>query len=582
MNDIFLDVESSISGRRWTGPNISVDRQAEMILQETNFSSAMANVLARLGVEANQVKNYIKPSLRDLMPNPLKILDMEKAASRINIAVNNHERIAIFADYDVDGATSGALLHDWLTQLGNIPTLYVPDRIEEGYGPNIEAMETLANVHDLIICVDCGTLSHETINKITNTDIIILDHHLGGETLPNAYAVVNPNRQDEKGDLYYLCAAGVVFLTLVAANSIRRNNNKSTPDLLNMLDLVALGTVADVAPLIGFNRALVRQGLKVMAKRERIGITALSDIAKMNNAPSPYHLGYLLGPRINAGGRVGKADLGIRLLTCKNFDEANSIADKLNQLNDERRSIEATVQIQALEQVEKMDSNSALAWAAGEGWHPGVVGIVASRIKEITNKPTVVIGLDEHEGKGSGRSISGIDLGSSIATLQRENLIIRGGGHKMAAGLSLEREKLEIAMSRLNELLANQGSKSFQTRELQLDGALSLPAITIELLEQLETAGPFGAGAPGPRFALPFMRITFAKRAGESHLRLRLVDDSGASIDAIAFGAFKSDLGKTLENHKGQIFHVAGRLEIDTWNGRMRPKLNLEDATLIN
>ena len=582
MNDIFLDVESSISGRRWTGPNISVDRQAEMILQETNFSSAMANVLARLGVEANQVKNYIKPSLRDLMPNPLKILDMEKAASRINIAVSNHERIAIFADYDVDGATSGALLHDWLTQLGNIPTLYVPDRIEEGYGPNIVAMETLANVHDLIICVDCGTLSHETINKITNTDIIILDHHLGGETLPNAYAVVNPNRQDEKGDLYYLCAAGVVFLTLVAANSIRRNNNKSTPDLLNMLDLVALGTVADVAPLIGFNRALVRQGLKVMAKRERIGITALSDIAKMNNAPSPYHLGYLLGPRINAGGRVGKADLGIRLLTCKNFDEANSIADKLNQLNDERRSIEATVQIQALEQVEKMDSNSALAWAAGEGWHPGVVGIVASRIKEITNKPTVVIGLDEHEGKGSGRSISGIDLGSSIATLQRENLIIRGGGHKMAAGLSLEREKLEIAMSRLNELLANQGSKSFQTRELQLDGALSLPAITIELLEQLETAGPFGAGAPGPKFALPFMRITFAKRAGESHLRLRLVDDSGASIDAIAFGAFKSDLGKTLENHKGQIFHVAGRLEIDTWNGRMRPKLNLEDATLIN
>jgi len=582
MNDIFLDVESSISGRRWTGPNISVDRQAEMILQETNFSSAMANVLARLGVEANQVKNYIKPSLRDLMPNPLKILDMEKAASRINIAVNNHERIAIFADYDVDGATSGALLHDWLTQLGNIPTLYVPDRIEEGYGPNIVAMETLANVHDLIICVDCGTLSHETINKITNTDIIILDHHLGGETLPNAYAVVNPNRQDEKGDLYYLCAAGVVFLTLVAANSIRRNNNKSTPDLLNMLDLVALGTVADVAPLIGFNRALVRQGLKVMAKRERIGITALSDIAKMNNAPSPYHLGYLLGPRINAGGRVGKADLGIRLLTCKNFDEANSIADKLNQLNDERRSIEATVQIQALEQVEKMDSNSALAWAAGEGWHPGVVGIVASRIKEITNKPTVVIGLDEHEGKGSGRSISGIDLGSSIATIQRENLIIRGGGHKMAAGLSLEREKLEIAMSRLNELLANQGSKSFQTRELQLDGALSLPAITIELLEQLETAGPFGAGAPGPKFALPFMRITFAKRAGESHLRLRLVDDSGASIDAIAFGAFKSDLGKTLENHKGQIFHVAGRLEIDTWNGRMRPKLNLEDATLIN
>ena len=370
MKNIFLGVERSISGRCWTGPNIAIDRKAEMIIQENNFSSAMANVLARLGVEANQAKNYTQPSLRDLMPNPLKILDMEKAASRINLAVENHEQVAIFADYDVDGATSGALLHDWLTQLGILPTLYVPDRIEEGYGPNIEAMEMLSNNHDLIICVDCGTLSHEPINKITNTDIIILDHHLGGETLPNAFAIVNPNRQDEKGDLYYLCAAGVVFLTLVAANSILRKKNKPTPELLNMLDLVALGTVADVAPLIGFNRALVRQGLKIMAKRQRIGLTALTDVAKMNNAPTPYHLGYLLGPRINAGGRVGKADLGIRLLTCKDYNEANSIAEKLNQLNDERRSIESAVQFQALEQVEKRGTNNTLVWAAGEGWHP--------------------------------------------------------------------------------------------------------------------------------------------------------------------------------------------------------------------
>jgi len=582
MENIFLGVERSISGRCWTGPNIAIDRKAEMIMQENNFSSAMANVLARLGVEANQAKNYTQPSLRDLMPNPLKILDMEKAASRINLAVENHERVAIFADYDVYGATSGALLHDWLTQLGILPTLYVPDRIEEGYGPNIEAMEILSNKHDLIICVDCGTLSHEPINKIKNTDIIILDHHLGGETLPNAYAIVNPNRQDEKGDLYYLCAAGVVFLTLVAANSILRKKNKPTPELLNMLDLVALGTVADVAPLIGFNRALVRQGLKIMAKRQRIGLTALTDVAKMNNAPTPYHLGYLLGPRINAGGRVGKADLGIRLLTCKDYNEANSIAEKLNQLNDERRSIESAVQFQALEQVEKRGTNNTLVWAAGEGWHPGVVGIVASRIKEITNRPTVIIGLDEDVGKGSGRSVSGIDLGSSIASLQRENLIIKGGGHKMAAGLSLERKNLDTAMSRLNELLTKQDSEKIQIKELPLDGALSISAITIDLLEQLETAGPFGAGASSPKFAIPFMRVAFAKRAGDTHLRLRFIDDSGSTIDAIAFGAFKSDLGETLINHKGHIFHIAGRLEIDNWNGRMRPKLNLEDVALVN
>lgn len=582
MTDVFLGVEDSISGRCWTGPSITIDRQSEMIVQETNFPGAMANVLARMGVEANQAENFINPSIRDSMPNPFKILDMDKAALRINISVKNNEKIAIFADYDVDGATSGALLHDWLTQLGSIPTLYIPDRIEEGYGPNIDAMETLAKSHDLIICVDCGTLSHEPINKITDTDIIVLDHHLGGETLPNAYAVVNPNRQDEEGDLSYLCAAGVVFLTLVAANSIRRNEKQSTPDLLKMLDLVALGTVADVAPLIGFNRALVRQGLKVMARRNRIGLTALSDVAKINNTPTPYHLGYLLGPRINAGGRVGKADLGIRLLTCKDPNEAESLAEKLNQLNDERRSIEATVQLQAMEQVEERGSDNALVWAAGKGWHPGVVGIVASRIKEITNRPTVIIGLDKNEGKGSGRSINGVDLGTSIATLQRENLITKGGGHKMAAGLSLEIKNLEPAMSRLNELLSNQGADKFKTKNLKLDGALSLPLITIEFLEKLENVGPFGAGAPGPRFAIPFMRITFAKRAGDTHLRLRFIDDNGSSIDAIAFGAFKSKLGETLENHKGQIFHIAGRLEIDTWNGRMRPKLNLDDAALVN
>jgi len=439
----------------------------------------------------------------------------------------------------------------------------------------------MAAKHDLIVCVDCGTLSHGPIAAVAGTDVVVLDHHLGGETLPDAHAVVNPNRQDETGDLHYLCAAGVVFLTLAAMNALRRADGLQTPELMAMLDLVALGTVADVAPLIGFNRALVRQGLKIMGGRGRIGLVALSDAARMNTAPAAYHLGYLLGPRINAGGRVGKADLGAQLLTCADPHEASSIAEKLNQLNDERREIEASVQVQAMEQAEQRGTDGALVWAAGEGWHPGVVGIVASRLKENTNRPAVVIGLDGDEGKGSGRSVSGIDLGASIAQITREGLLVKGGGHKMAAGLSVDRDQLEPAMARLSELLAKQGAGDMGPKDLRLDGAIAPQAITVELLEQLDTAGPFGAGAPGPRFALPFVRVAFAKRAGDTHLRLTFVDDSGARIDAIAFGAFKSDLGPLLEDHKGHVFHVAGRLEIDTWNGRMRPKLTLEDAVLI-
>lgn len=580
MSEVFLGVEQSTKARRWVGPDEAIDRQAQKIAQETGFPSAMSNVLARLGVTAGDAARFTQPSLRDLMPDPMSMKDMGKAAARINEAVVKGQRIAIFADYDVDGATSAALLHDWLTQLGNVPTIYVPDRIDEGYGPNDEAMVMLAAKHDLIICVDCGTLSHGPIDAVAGTDVVVLDHHLGGETLPNAFAVVNPNRQDETGDLHYLCAAGVVFMTLAAMNGLRRGDGLQTPDLMAMLDLVALGTVADVAPLVEFNRALVRQGLVIMARRLRVGLVALADAAGMNTAPAAYHLGYLLGPRINAGGRVGKADLGARLLTCSDPHEAGAMAEKLNQLNTERREIEATVQLQAMEQAEARGLDGALVWAAGDGWHPGVVGIVASRLKEATNRPAVVIGLDGAEGKGSGRSVSGVDLGASIATLAREGHIIKGGGHKMAAGLSVETGKLDGAMERLSELLAKQGADKMGAKDLRLDGAIAPSAITVDLLEQLDTAGPFGAGAPGPRFALPFVRVSFAKRAGDTHLRLTFVDDNGGKIDAIAFGAFKSDLGPTLEDHKGQVFHVAGRLEIDTWNGRMRPKLTLEDAAI--
>ncbi len=578
----FLGIETSALGRRWVGLNAAQDRHAQAIAQQTGLPEIVARTLARRDVPTEEAQAFLTPSLRDLMPNPSVLKDMDKAAERITQAVDKKQRIAVFADYDVDGATSGALMFTWLREFGITATLYVPDRIDEGYGPNETAMTMLAAAHDLIICVDCGTLSYEPIAAAIGTDVIVLDHHMGGETLPDAFAVVNPNRQDEDTEYGYLCAAGVVFLALAACNRIFKTAGKPVPNLMNALDLAALGTVADVAPLVGFNRALVRQGLAIMAARLRPGLVALADAAKMNSAPTAYHLGFLLGPRINAGGRVGKADLGLRLLTTNDQDEARSIADRLNQLNDERREIEAQVQLLAMEQAEERGFDKPLVWAAGNGWHPGVVGIVASRLKEATNRPAIVIGLDGNEGKGSGRSVTGIDLGSAVATCTREGVLLKGGGHMMAAGLTVATDNLEAAMARLSELLEKQGAGDIGPKDLSLDGAIAPSAITPELIEQLEAAGPFGAGAPAPRFALPAQRIAFAKRAGESHLRLTLQGENGSKIDAICFRAYDGPMGSMLENHEGQLFHCAGRLEIDDWGGRRRAKLRLEDIAIVS
>lgn len=576
----FLGVEQSATGRRWVGPDLEQDRHAQALNQQTGLPDALCQILAQRGVSADGVADFLEPSLRHLMPDPLSLKDMAKATKRFLKALNAREKIAIFADYDVDGGASAALLLTWLRQFGSQATLYIPDRIDEGYGPNEAAMAALGKTHSLIICVDCGTLSHDPIKAAMPADVIVLDHHLGAETLPPACAVVNPNRQDETGDLGYLCAAGVVFMLLVDVNRTLRSQGKSGPDLLAMLDLVALATVADVAPLRDLNRAFVRQGLKVMAGRKRVGLTALADIARLDRAPSAYHLGFLLGPRVNAGGRIGQADLGARILATEDPHEAQALAERLDQLNTERREIETQVRLKAMEQAETRPLDGPLVWAAGEGWHPGVVGIVAARLKEATNRPAVVIGFDEGEGKGSGRSINGVDLGAAIARLTTEGLLTKGGGHKMAAGLSLTRAMLAPAMARLAELLALQGADQAGPKDLRLDAVLSPRAITVELIEQMETAGPFGASAPAPRIALSSVRVAFAKRAGETHLRLTFEDSSGGRIEAIAFQAFDGPLGPLLETHSGRIFHVAGRLEVDHWGGRSKPKLRLEDAVL--
>ena len=574
----FLGVESSLTGRRWLGPSPEAERLAEAMAQATALPPALCRTLVRQGVPAEQAESYLAPALRDLLPDPLSLRDMAPAARRFLAALQGREKIAVFADYAVDGAASAALLLTWLREMGRDATLYVPDRIDEGYGPNDAAMRALARDHDLIVTVDCGTLSHGAIAAAKGADVIVLDHHLGGETLPRALAVVNPNRQDETGDLGHLCAAGVVFLFLVEINRRLRAEGTAAPDLMGLLDLVALATVADVAPLVGVNRAFVRQGLRVMGARRRPGLVALADAARMESAPSSYHLGYVLGPRINAGGRIGRADLGARLLSTPDAQEAASIAERLDQLNTERREVEAQVRDAAMAQAEERGLDAPLVWAAGEGWHPGVVGIVAARLKEATNRPAIVIGLDGEEGKGSGRSVSGIDLGAAIQRLAAEGLLIKGGGHKMAAGLTVARDKLDDAMTRLGELLARQGAGELGPRDLRLDGLLMTGAATLELIESLEAAGPFGAGAPAPRFAFADQQIRFAKRVGANHLKVAFGDGAGPAVDAISFGAFDGPLGAALERHGGRRFHLAGRLEVNTWRGNSRVQLRLEDA----
>jgi len=574
----FLGVEQSLSGRRWTGPDDDRLRRAEGLAQRAGLPMALALVLARDGVTAEALADHLAPSLRVMLPDPLRLRDMGPAAARLVAAVERRERVAVFADYDVDGGASAALMLTWLRGLGHDATLYVPDRIDEGYGPNEAAMAGLARDHRLIVCVDCGTLSHGPLAAAVGADVVVVDHHLGGETLPPALAVVNPNRQDESGDLGHLCAAGVVFLLLVEANRQLRARGRPGPDLMAMLDLVALATVADVAPLVGVNRAFVRQGLAVMARRARPGLVALADVARMDQAPAPYHLGFVLGPRVNAGGRIGQADLGARLLSTADPAEARRLAEVLDRLNTERRAIEAAVRDEALAQAEARGLDGPLVWAAAEGWHPGVIGIVAARLKEAADRPAVVIALDGDTGKGSARSVAGVDLGAAIQRLAAEGLLLKGGGHRMAAGLTVARDRLGAAMDRLGELLARQGAGQGGASALRLDGVLAPGAVTVELAETLARAGPFGQGAPAPRFALAGLRLRDVITIGGSHLRLRLDGPDGKTVEAMGFGLGERPLGAVLPGLRGRMVHVAGRVETNSWQGRTRVQLRLDDV----
>lgn len=575
----FLNVEKSITDRRWVGPNAAEERLAEAIAQQNELPIALCRILARCQVEPKTAKSYMDPKIRDLMPDPSRLIDLDVAVHRLILALDRDERIAIFADYDVDGACSLAQIIWWLRDYGRDATIYVPDRSLEGFGPNVKAMAMLAENHDLIICVDCGTSAHEAIAAAKGADVIILDHHTGEETLPPAHAIVNPNRQDEESPLSYLCAAGVVFMFLVALNREIKKRGETTSDLIQMLDLVALATVADVSPLIGLNRAFVRRGLSVMRHRRRPGIRALVDISNLNTPPTSYHLGFVLGPRINAGGRIGNANLGARLLSTDDLREAEKITKELNELNIQRREIVSNACREALEKTDENDAKSPIVWDASRHWQPGVVGLIAARLVEYTRRPAIAIAIGENTAKGSARSIPGIDIGSAIMRCKNEGLLLAGGGHKMAAGLEVELDKIDEAMARLSNMIMLHPHRSETEIGYRVDGLIQTEAITVDFIESLEKAGPYGSGTPPPRFVLPNVRIVFRRWVGDKqHLSLRLQGDTDISVDAILFRAEQSQLGEYLDNCGREPLHIVGRLQVDTFMAQAKAKVHILDA----
>ncbi|HXQ50176.1 MAG TPA: single-stranded-DNA-specific exonuclease RecJ [Stellaceae bacterium] len=582
-----LGVERSLLGRRWRERS-GEDRAGLAIAQRLGLPEIVGRLLARRGVAPDEAERFLNPLLRDVLPDPSDFKDMDLAIARIVAAVEGRETIAVFGDYDVDGATSAALLKRFLGAAGTRVAIYVPDRQREGYGPNAPALLRLKDEGaSLVVTVDCGIAAHAPLAAAAEAglDVIVVDHHVAEPLLPRAVAVVNPNRLDETSPHRALAAVGVVFLLVVGVNrALRRAGwyaNRREPDLMAWLDLVALGTVCDVVPLTGLNRALVTQGLKVMRQRGNPGLAALADVAKVSEPLGAYHAGFILGPRVNAGGRVGAADLGARLLSSDDAGEVRVLAQQLDAHNAERRDIEARVLAQAVAQVEGGGAGQALLFVAGEGWHPGVVGIVASRLKDRYNRPACVVAMEGAIGRGSGRSVSGLALGPAVIAARQAGIVSHGGGHAMAAGFT-------VAADRLLELRDFLEARAFEALgaeapmpELSIDGALTAAAATAGLAELVERIGPYGTGNPEPRFVLPQLRVLRADVVGGAHLRLILADGAGAGrVKAIAFRSVDGPLAPALLNSGGRAFHVAGHLRADRWQRREGVQLLVDDAAL--
>lgn len=584
-----LDTDKSLGGNLWRFRPVD-ERQTELISQRYNLPYLVAQIISSRGIPVDSVLSFIDPKLQTLMPDPYCLKDMKIAAQRLAKAISTSEKIGIIGDYDVDGATSTSVLRKFLEANGIIPSVHIPER-EEGYGPSRQAFDEFkAQGINLVVTVDCGTTAFDVFDYAVSEDfeVIVLDHHEAEVMLPKVCAVVNPKRLDEQNDydyLKYMAAVGVVFMTIVAINRELRQTGfyqtHTEPKLMDMLDLVALGTVCDVVPLLGLNRAFVRQGLKVMSLRRNIGLKALIDSSGISEAPEAFHLGYVLGPRINACGRVGEAALGNRLLCSHNEQEAALLAAKLNDFNAQRKEIEGYVLLKAIEMLESQPQEYPIAFVAGHDWHQGVIGIVAGKLKERYNLPSFVMSVEADEVKGSARSIPGVDLGALVMAAKEKGLLTKGGGHTMAAGFSLEESKLEDFRRFAGEYVRDRLGDEDITPIIELDGQLDLAGATVSLADKLALLEPYGAGNSEPRLLLRRVRINKPSIVGSGHIRCFLGGDNGGSLKAMAFRIADTELGKTLLNPSGSLFDVVGILRKDNWQGRNSVQFMIEDAKRI-
>jgi single-stranded-DNA-specific exonuclease len=587
----FLGVAQSATGRAWHDRlDARGSARALAIAQRHGLPDLLARILAGRDVDIADAAVFLDPTVRALMPDPFVLSGMPALAARLAEAIARQEMIAIFGDYDVDGATSAATLARFLRHCGLRPLIHIPDRLFEGYGPNTEAIRSLAGRGaTLLVAVDCGTTSHAPLAEAGDLglDVLVIDHHLADETLPRAHAIVNPNRLDDLSGLGHLAAVGLTFMALVAVNrELRRRGfwtaERPEPDLLDLLDLVALGTVADVVPLKGLNRAFVAKGLIAMRRRECPGLTALMDVARLNAPPEPWHLGFLLGPRINAGGRIGRASLGVELMLADDPVECARLAAELERLNSERRAIETATLAQA--EAEALaalgfEEKGAVVVTASEGWHPGVMGLVAARLKERFGRPAFAVALEPGGvGTGSGRSIGGVDLGHAVRRAVGEGILLKGGGHAMAAGVTLRKDALAAFRGFLERDLGDAVAAARRADAIRIDGALTAAAATPETFAMLQRAGPYGAGNPEPVLALPAHTLVYAEEVAQAHVRARLRAGDGAIVSAIAFRAAGQKLGQALLENRGRSLHVAGCLALDRFNGEERVQLRIVDV----
>jgi single-stranded-DNA-specific exonuclease len=582
----FLAVERSVCGRRWRLRAGDV-REAQVFAERLELPEIVGRLLAQRGIDYDQAPGFLAPRLRDQLPDPSHLRDMDVAATRLVRAVREGETIAVFGDYDVDGATSAALMARFFAAVGGRTRIYVPDRLREGYGPNTSALLRLQSEGArVVVTVDCGTNAHVPLADAAaaGLEVIVVDHHVAEPLLPIAAAIVNPNRLDEESPHGVLAAVGVAFLLVVAVNRALREagwyvGERTEPDLMGWLDLVALGTVCDVVPLAGLNRAFVAQGIKVARRNANPGLAALAAVAGVNEPLDAYHLGFVLGPRVNAGGRVGAADLGARLLATDDSTLAADLARRLDAYNSERRDIEARTLEAAVAMVEGVAQSPVLVFAAAENWHPGVIGIVAARLKERYERPACVVALADGIGRGSGRSIAGLPLGPAVIAARQAGLLINGGGHAMAAGFTVAAEKLDTLREFLVERLGDGLDHERLVPELRVDGALTLGAAQAGLISHIERLAPFGAGNPEPRFALTGVRVAHAEVVGSGHLRCTLADPlDTARLRAIAFRAAGTPLGQFLAETRGITVHIAGHLRRDSWLGGDAVQLSIDDA----